>query len=189
MDSIDGEQYRQQKSYRWYAVYTKSRAEKKAADELDQKGIECYLPVKTVKRTWGRISRTVEIPLISCYLFVRVSHKEYYDVLVTGGVLRYVCFDGKPAVIPDAQIDHLKIFMKKENEKVEVTSEHIGKGDLIRVVEGPLRDVEAEVAEVRGKRKLVLRFRTLGCNVHVDLGANRVEVLQKSEKKTGVLSY
>jgi transcription antitermination factor NusG len=187
MNSIVGEQYKQQGLYKWYAVYTKSRAEKKALKELEQKGIECYLPVKTIKRTWGRFSRTVEVPLITCYLFVRVSHREHYDVLMASGVLRYVCFEGKPAEIPDYQIGNLKVFMEKENERVEVTSERIRKGDLIRVVEGPLKDVQAEVVELRGKRRIVLRFHTLGCNIHVDLGANRVIVLQKTEKKEGIL--
>jgi len=42
MNSIAGEQFKQQGSYKWYAVYTKSRAEKKALQELEQKGIECY---------------------------------------------------------------------------------------------------------------------------------------------------
>jgi len=79
--------------------------------------------------------------------------------------------------------------LKEERERIEVTSERIAKGDLIRVVEGPLQGVEAEVAEVRGKRKLVLRFKTLGCAIHIDLGANRVEILKKPEKKPGVLSY
>lgn len=180
---------RQHDPYRWYAVYTRSRAEKKALKDLEQKGIECYLPLRQVKRRWGRISRVIEEPLITCYIFVRVSRKEYYRALVVPGILRYVCFDGVPAAIPDYQIDNLKIFMERENERVEVTNERIGRGDLIRVVDGPLKDVCAEVADVRGKRSLVLRFKTLGCNVHVDMGANRIEVLNKPELQPGVLIY
>lgn len=182
MNSIEEEQSKPQRPYHWYAVYTKSRAEKKALKELEQKGIECYLPLRTIRRRWGKQSRVIEVPLITCYLFVRVSHKEYYDVLVATGVLRYICFEGKPAVIPDHQIGNLKIFMQKESEHVEVTSEHIAKGDLIRVVEGPLREVQAEVVELKGKRRIVLRFSVLGCNIHVDLGANHIEVLKKTGK-------
>lgn len=175
--------------YQWYAVYTKSRSEKKALQELEQQRIACYLPLRQIKRRWGKQSRTIEVPLISCYVFVRVSHREYYSVLMASGVLRYVCFAGVAAAIPAQQIEHLRLFVERENEAIEVTSEYIGKGDLVRVTEGPLKDVEAEVSEIRGKRRLVLRFKTLGCNVHVDLGTNRIEVLKKLEKKTGVLSY
>ncbi len=188
MNSIGEEPGRQQPAYRWYAVYTRSRAEKKALDELERKRVECYLPLRQVKRQWGRQSRITEIPLISCYLFVRVSHREHYTVLMTPGVLRYISFGGVPAAIPDWQIEQLKRFVEQENEKVVVSSERIAPGDLVRVVEGPLKDACAEVADVRGKRCLVLRFRTLGCNVHVDLGANRVELLQKPEKQTGALA-
>ena len=189
MNSTEGGQVRRQGTYKWYAVYTRSRAEKKAQNELEQKGIECYLPLKTVRRRWGKQSRVIDVPLITCYLFVRVSYREYYDVLIAQGVMRYVCFDGAPAEIPDRQIENLKRFLKEESERVEVTSERIAKGDLIRVVEGPLQGVEAEVAEVRGKRRLLLRFKTLGCSIHIDLGANRVEILKKPEKKPGVLSW
>ncbi len=189
MNSIGEEQSGQRSQYRWYAMYTKSRAEKKALKELEEKGIESYLPLKRVKRRWGRISRVIEEPLITCYVFVRVSHREYYRALVVPGVLRYVCFDGVPAAIPANQIENLKIFVERENEQVQVSSEHVGRGDLIRVVDGPLKDVCAEVADVRGKRRLVLRFRTLGCNVHVDLGANRIELLRKPDLQPGVLAH
>ena len=179
MDSTAPGQLKRGEQYKWCAVYTKSRAEKKVLKELVQKGIECYLPLKTVKRQWKSQSRLIEIPLITCYLFVRISRKEYYDVLVTPGVMRYVCFDGVPAVIPDHQIEALEVFMREENERVEVTSDDLTKGDLVRVIEGPLKDIQAEVVQIRGKRRIVLRFRSLGCYIHVDLGDNKIEILRK----------
>lgn len=179
MNRVGKEQLGQHDPYRWYAVYTRSRAEKKVLKDLEQKGIECYLPLRQVKRRWGRISRVIEEPLITCYVFLRVSPKEYYRVLIVPDIVRYVCFDGAPAAIPGNQIESLKVLVEHENEQVEVSSEQIGKGDLIRVIDGPLKDLQAEVAELRGKRKLVLRFRALGCNIHVDLGTNRIELLKK----------
>jgi len=162
----------------WYAVYTKSRYEKKAVEELTGKGIECYLPIKKVKRTWGKQSRIVDFPLISCYIFVRVNRFVYYDVLVANGVMWYVCFNGKPAVIPDYQIQSLKVIEKNYNDQMIVTSERIDKGDLIEVSGGALDGTRAEVVRISGKRKLVLRFHTLGCCIHVDaesIGFKRIE--------------
>lgn len=163
----------------WYAVYTKSRAEKKAADELRGKGIACYLPIKKVRKKWGRHSRVVDFPLISCYLFVQVDHLRYYDVLMTPGVLWYVSFNGEPARIPDRQIESLKVIEAKKNEEMVVTSELIEKGDLIEVVSGALEGIRAEVVRIKGKNHLVLRFRSLGCCVHVSMDVLDFKIIEK----------
>ena len=168
--------------YNWYAVYTKSRAERKVYSELVGKGIECYLPLKSEKRQWCDRIKTVEEPLIRGYVFVRVSYKEYYDVLITAGALRYVCFEGKPTAIPDCQIEDLKIFMKCEGSKVEVTSERVRKGDYIRVITGPLKNICGEVVEIRGKRRILLRLGSLGYCIHAEFGMNKVELIRKSER-------
>ena len=55
--------------YKWYAVYTKSRFEKKLYSELVNKGIECYLPLKSEKRQLSDRVKIVEEPLIRGYFF------------------------------------------------------------------------------------------------------------------------
>jgi len=175
--------------YRWYALYTRSRMEKKARLWLEQRGIECYLPLKRVRRQWGKQSRTTYQPLISCYIFVRVSQKERYDVLMADGVSWYISFDGKPAVIPDCQMESLKLFVEKQDSNVEVTSERISKGDLIKVIDGPLKDACAEVVEIRGKHRLLIRFNALGCCIHVELGTNTIELVSGNDKPREKISY
>ena len=170
--------------YKWYALYTRSRMEKKARLGLEQRGIECYLPLKRVRRQWGKQSRTTYQPLISCYIFVRVSQKERYDVLMADGVSWYIRIDGQPAVIPDCQMDSLKLFMEKQNSDIEVTSERINKGDLVRVTGGPLKDACAEVVEIRGKYRLLIRFRALGCSIHAELGMNTVQLVAGREQSS-----
>lgn len=169
--------------YRWYAVYTKSRAEKKVHAELICKGIEAYLPLKKEYRQWSDRIKLIEEPLLRGYLFVKVSNREYYDVLVTSGALRYVSFEGRPTAIPDCQIDDLKQFLEMSNESVEVTSKYIRKGDQVKVVLGPLKGVCGEVIEVRGKERLLLRFDSLGYFIHVELGMNKVEMINQKKNK------
>jgi len=168
--------------YHWYAVYVKYKMEKKVYSELTRKGIEVYLPLKKERRQWSDRIKMIEEPLLWGYLFVRVSNKEYDDVLVTKGALRYVCFEGKATPIPDRQIEDLKIFMQFANESVVVTSERISKGDMVRVCKGPFRDIFGEVVEIRGKERLVLRFGSLGYCVHTELGTNKVEIIKKKTK-------
>jgi transcription antitermination factor NusG len=164
-------------SYKWYAAYTDSRAEKKIFSEFIKKGIECYLPLKSEKRKWSDRIKTIEKPLISGYIFVKVSNKEFYDVLLTSGVRRYVSFEGRPVSIPEDQINDLKYFMQCLNSAAQVTSDRIKKGDPVRIVTGPLNGLVGEVVEIRGKRCIVLRFNNLGFCVHAELGSNEIELV------------
>jgi len=164
-------------TYKWYAAYTDSRAEKKVCSELDKKGIECYLPLKIEKKQWSDRVKVVENPLIRGYIFVKVSIREYYEVLNIPSVRRYVCFEGFPTSIPEGQISDLKYFVQCMNTEVEVTSERISKGTFVKIVSGPLCGVSGEVVEIRGKRSIVLRFNDLGFCIHADLGTNEVELV------------
>ncbi len=167
------------RSYNWYAAYLRYQTEKKVNDELFAKGIECYLPLKPLRHQWSDRVKTIEEPLLPGYIFVRVSMKEYYEVLLARGVLRYVKFENKPAVIPEKQIQSLKIFVEYDHCGIEITTERIAKGDFIRIVKGPLKGAMGEVVEVRGKQRILLRFVTLGYCVQVDLGYNEIELLNE----------
>lgn len=166
-------------TYKWYAAYTDSRAEKKVFQELTKKDIDCYVPLKIEKKQWSDRIKIVENPLIRGYVFVKVSNREYYDVLITQGVRRYVCFEGSPTAIPENQINDLKQFIQCLNTEVEVTSERITKGTLVKIVSGPLYGISGEVTDIRGKSSIVLRFNDLGFCVYADLGTNEVELVNK----------
>jgi transcription antitermination factor NusG len=166
-------------TYKWYAAYTDSRAEKRVLQELIKKDIDCYLPLKIEKKQWSDRIKVVENPLIRGYIFVKVSNREYYEVLIIPGVRRYVCFEGCPTAIPENQIDDLKRFIESMNTEVEVSSERITKGTFVQIVSGPLCGMSGEVVEIRGKRSIILRFNDLGFCVHAELGSNKVELVNK----------
>lgn len=170
------------RKYNWHAVYLRSRTEKKVHDEILNKGIECYLPLRSSKRIWSDRVKVITEPVLPGYIFVRISLSEYYDVLITNGVLKYVCFDNKPAVVSDYQINLLKLFVEHLNDKIEVSSERIRKGNFVKIINGPLKNVIGEVLETRGKRHLLLRFDQLGYILQVDLGLNEVEVLHEDSQ-------
>lgn len=168
-------------TYKWHAVYVKSRAEKKLNSELTLKGIETYLPLITVKKQWSDRVKLVEEPLLRGYLFVRVSNKEYIDVLQTNGAVSYVIFSGKAAEIPDRQIQALKIFVEKVKEKVHVTRDTIQKGQKVKVIAGILAGIYGEISEVRGTKRIVLRFESLGCAVFAEISMELVEQVDPIE--------
>lgn len=167
--------------YKWHAVYVKSRAEKKSLAELIRRGIEAYLPLQVSKRQWSDRVKIVEEPLLRGYLFVRVSYREYVEVLKVSGVMAFISFGNEPAKIPEKQINDLKLFLEKVNSAVHVTNENIAKGQKVRVVGGALAGIEGEISEVRGKKRIVLRFDKLGCSIFADVSTQFIEKVEPIE--------
>ena len=165
------------RTYRWYAIYTRSRSENKLYSELEKKGIEAYLPLKKELRVWSDRKKWVETPLFSSYVFVRVSEREYYDAISSHWAVRYVCFESRAVAIPDSQIKSLKLFLEDTKRNVELTQNSLQKGDHLEVTLGPLKGVRGELLQLRGQHRIVLRFISLGCCVHADISMDEVKRL------------
>jgi len=144
----------------WYAVYTKSRHEKKLADRLQEKGIEAYVPLRKVLRQWSDRKKMVDEPLIRSYCFVKTGKQQYFEVLNTHGAVRYVWFSGKPATIPEKQINLLKVIAGSGIE-VETLPGNIKPGTLVKVIAGPLAGFSGEMISVLNRKKVIVRIDNL----------------------------
>ena len=141
----------------WYAVYTKSRYEKKLAERLNEKGIEAYVPLRKVVRQWSDRKKLVAEPLIRSYCFVRPGKRQYDEVLDTDGAVRFVWFSGKPAPIPNKQIDILKAVTGADVE-VDVVPGSFLKGSMVRINAGPLAGVSGELVSDAGRHKVLIKI-------------------------------
>ncbi len=167
--------------YQWFAVYVKSRAEKKAQAELLQRNIETFLPLQRKLRQWSDRKKWVEMPLIPGYLFVRVSRREYDFVLQSNYIVSYVRFEGTAARIPDRQIDYLRLMLKQENLDIEVTQEDFEPGQVIEVVAGPLIGLQGKLIRIKGKNKLAIELEQLGYSTLIEISAEDVCVLEQTQ--------
>ncbi|HWJ92649.1 MAG TPA: UpxY family transcription antiterminator [Flavisolibacter sp.] len=135
---------------RWYAIYTRPRWEKKVNSNLLQKGIESYCPLNKVRRKWSDRIKTIEEPLFKSYVFVKIDEADRSNVRMTNGVVNFVYWDGKPAVIKEKEIQTIKRFLD-EYENVEVVKMDFEPEDRIRVIAGPMMDQEGKILEVKNK--------------------------------------
>ncbi|MCL4482447.1 MAG: UpxY family transcription antiterminator [Bacteroidetes bacterium] len=152
----------------WYAIYVHSRAEKKVHTELTLIGIESFLPLQRKLRQWSDRKKWVEIPLISGYVFVRITRKHYDTVLQIDNVMQYVRFEGKAAIIRDQDIEILKRMLGQSDLEVEITSEELQPGMLVEIIAGPMMGVKGELVSFRGNNKVALRIPPLGFTVLVE---------------------
>jgi transcription antitermination factor NusG len=154
--------------YNWYAIRVKSRSEKKVFADLLELGIEAYLPLQRKLRQWSDRKKWVEMPLISGYVFVYISRKEYETVLRIYNVVCYVYFEGKAAIIRDEDINLLKRMLGQAEIELEITVEELKPGQMVEIVTGPLIGVVGELIDFKGKNKVALRIPPLGYTVLVE---------------------
>lgn len=169
----DSEIWRAPPPSQWFVLYTKSRYEKKVADGLRKKELEVYCPMRKTKRRWSDRYKWVEEPFFRSYCFVRLPDKDRNRVFGVQGVVRYLFWLGKPAVVRDEEIEALQeMFSSFDHEHIGIREFEVN--DRIRVKGGAFDSFEGEIVEKRGS-KLQVFMEALQVVVYVDLRSANME--------------
>ena len=151
----------------WYVVYTKPKWEKKVAEQLTEKGVECYCPLITQIKQWSDRKKKVEVPLFNSYIFVRLAEKDRNSVFQSAGAVRYLFWLGKPAIVRDEEIDTIKKWLSiSDGYEVSVSSLQVG--DKVVLESGPFKSQQAVVQEVN-KTSYTLVLESMGCVLKMKL--------------------
>ncbi|QZE12724.1 UpxY family transcription antiterminator [Halosquirtibacter laminarini] len=154
---------------KWYAVYVRSRSEKKVGEALTSMGIENYIPLRKEWRQWSDRKKIVEVPVLCGYIFVKADLKERLEVLKCNNIVAFVRHNGKDAEIRSRDIDALKCFLEQTGVSVEQTSERIMLGSTVEVLEGPFVGYIGEMVRHNGKHKVIVRLEALQSNILVEV--------------------
>ncbi|MEP7279404.1 MAG: UpxY family transcription antiterminator [Bacteroidota bacterium] len=160
---------------KWYVVYTRPRWEKKVADLLKRKKIEHYCPLNRVHRQWSDRKKIVFEPLFSAYVFVHIDETEQLPVRITDGIINFVYWLGKPAVIRNEEIHAIKEFLHDYKE-VRIEKTRVNLHDVVRVIGGPLVMQKGQVVSVRNKTVKVM-LPSLGYMMQAELETSNVEII------------
>ena len=163
--------------YKWYVIYTKTNQEKRIFDNLRKDKIECFLPLRKTLRQWSDRKKWIEEPLFKSYIFVKVSNKEFFDVLCIPSVICYVSFGGKAHPIPEEQIVNIEKFVLQQEKEIVLTRERIKKGTKAEILAGPLRGVRGEIVQINSKSRILIRIETLGYCLHANISQEEVKLL------------
>lgn len=146
---------------KWLVIYTKPRWEKKVDTFLLRKGIESWCPLNKVERQWSDRKKIIEEPLFKSYVFVHVFDEQRVDVLRTDGVLNFVHYLGKPAIINSDEISLIKQYLAEENTKISVISIDGFKEKMkVTVSHGVFMNNTGEILKVN-KRKAYVQLQSL----------------------------
>ena len=160
---------------KWFAIYTKPRWEKKVNQLLTDKGVECYCPLNKVKRKWSDRTKTVEEPLFKSYVFVKVTEEERTKVRLTNGVVNFVYWNGKPAIVREKEIQTIKLFLD-EHENVQVRPIDLTVQQRVLITSGTFMDRTATVLDVR-KKEVKVSIDSLGYELVALIDKNKIALL------------
>lgn len=147
----------------WFVFYTKPRNEKKVAERLRKNGFEAYCPLTHTLRQWSDRKKKVSLPMFTSYVFGYLNEKERLEVVKDPGVLNFVFWLGKPAVVRDEEMAAIKE-IEANGFQVEVAHERMEKGKRITIKEGAFKGLEGEVTDI-GNNRIRLFIESLQCTV------------------------
>jgi transcription antitermination factor NusG len=159
----------------WYVVYTRPRWEKKVASLLQQRSIVHYCPLNKVNRQWSDRKKVVLEPLFKGYVFVQTDEGHKWDIKAVDGILNYVYWLGKPAVVREDEIDTIRKFLQ-EFDDVEIVNSMPEKNSDVLIKQGLMMNYKGIVLEVRGNRAFV-KVQSLGVELNALFDVKNLQVI------------
>ncbi len=161
----------------WLAFYTKPRHEFKAETQIAAYNIEVFLPKITVLKKWSDRKKKVTEPLFKSYIFAKCNEKERMQILQLKSIVTNVHFEGKPAHVPDWEIESLRKMLDSKLE-IKVTDE-LRKGATVKITDGPLAGVHGIVKDAEnGKKEISITIEMLNRTVTATVPVNQIEILK-----------
>jgi len=161
---------------KWFAIYVKSRAEKKVALELEYNDISHYLPLIKRLKIWSDRKKWVEEPLFRSYIFVHVDTTDFYNVVKTTGVVKYVSFEGEAVPIPELQINAIKYYLEETDPESKEDLEWEA-GKSVEVILGSMTGLKGLLVEAQGKHKVKVEIEGVGSSILINIPKSKLRIV------------
>lgn len=132
----------------WYAVYTMPRQEKKVASLLTKKGISNYYPLNSTTSPPPHTKKNKKDPLLQSFVFVYLTETELYALKKIPGVINFIFWRSKPAVISDEEINVLQQFTSLY-QNIRLEKSNVNMAGTVRIVDDPVISFKENSATIR----------------------------------------
>jgi transcription antitermination factor NusG len=164
----------------WFAIQTRYRYEHRVANDLTAKGLENYLPVLNEIHQWKDRKKSVEVPAFGGYLFARfeATQRNRVRVLETTGVVRLLGSALQPEVVPDREIESLRLSLDSGAHCTRHAFLEIG--TPLRIQRGPLAGLEGRLVRSANALRLVVCIASVGQAIAVEVAREDVIPIEAS---------
>ena len=157
----------------WFVLYTRPNFEKWIDKNLTELGFNSYLPVRKEVRFWNDRKAIIETPLFRSYVFVKNTMQNKNKVFQVEGIVKFVSFGTKPAILNEQEIDRIKKLCVFEG-KVNIEYECLEYGRKVEICEGALKGLTGFITEVNGNNNIRIQIESLNCFACVTLNHNSI---------------
>ena len=157
----------------WFAIWTRSRHEQVVREQIERKHLDAFVPTITRWSRWKDRKKRIDWPLFPGYCFARFKPDEALAVLTCTGVVNIVSFEGKPAPIPEHEIDGIRLLLESELQFDPCPM--IREGMMVEVTHGALKGVLGRLIRKGAHARLVLSVDLIGQGVSVEVDAADVK--------------
>jgi transcription antitermination factor NusG len=158
---------------RWFVAYTSANHEKRVTEQLMQRSVDHFLPLYESVRRWKDRRMKLQLPLFPGYVFVRLALCDRLNVLQVPGVARFVGFNGQPSVLPDEEIEALRVSLN--SNLCAEPHPYLTLGRRVRIKRGPLQGMEGILVRKKNTLRLVLSIDLIMRSASVEIEAEDVE--------------
>ena len=149
----------------WFVIYTKNRSEKKVEQKLLEYGIEAFCPTRKEIKLWSDRKKKVDVPLLPSMVLVRIDERNINDVFNINGVIRYMFWLGKRAIVKQKEVDLLKSYLKS-NKILNQEIKKFNPGDRINIEE--FNDQDGVIEKISNKTAWVF-LENLGYKIKLNI--------------------
>lgn len=161
---------------RWFAVYTKYKAEKYVVDHLNKKRIEAYVPLISTTKKYASKVKTYNKPLLNCYAFVKITNEEYVKVLETQYVLGFLRVRKHLVAIPEEEILLLRRIVG-ELDVVASGPVQYSEGQAVEIVSGNLTGISGVLVRQKSKQVFVVRLDYIGVQLEMEVDKKLLSIV------------
>jgi transcription antitermination factor NusG len=131
----------------WFALWTRSRVERQVEEQLRGRGIEGFAALASVERQWSDRTKRIRTPLFPGYVFAYLPGSELVRALEVPGVAGVVRMGGRPAPIPNDEIEAVRLLVHGVDETgvLPETVEPLERGTVVRIIDGPFAGLQGVV--------------------------------------------
>ncbi len=161
---------------RWRAIQVRSRSEHKVSEQLRIRGFTVFLPCYVEVVRWSDRMKRIEVPFFDGYMFCRFPKADAIKLLQTPGVIAIVGgLDSAAGIVDEREIESLKRIISSSLEVIRC--ETLRSGERVRVISGPLRDLEGTVLTDGAKSQLIITIEIVSRSVAVTIDRRSVASL------------
>lgn len=159
----------------WYAIYTRANHERSVSLQLEQRGVEHYLPQYESVRQWKDRKIRLQLPLFPGYVFGRFSLHDRLGVLQVPGVANLVTCAGRPIPVPEEEFRRVREVLSR-GLRAE-PHRYLTVGQRVRVTAGPLEGLSGIIVRRKNSTRFVVSLDLIQRSIAVDIAGSELQVV------------